>query len=362
MSRKPATVALAAVLVAAALPASVALAGKGRGASSKGQGIAVQNLRGETVQVVIDGELMGMLPPQGRAAFPASAGRHMLELQDVEGDAIMKRKVRVEDGERRRIRLHAGDGQVELRNDSGLDQVVYVTDRDGKVRHQLLRDGQAIALTVAPGEVSLQTSRTWFDVRMSLSSQELMVAPGSEETIRLPAVEEALVRVENRGDEAIVLFQEDERLGYIGPETTGFIRAPVGSYPVRVTLDGMDALERPLNVDAEDGARLTFDIRKGTVQAINESYRPARVFVDGRSYGWMRPGESRTFEVPVGHREVSFVGRGGEVYDARKVRVRMTEDQRLVLRPDRHRPEADDDHRGAHHRRTKNHHGSYDHD
>jgi hypothetical protein len=255
---------------------------------------------------------------------------------------------------------------VHLVNDSGVDQVVYVTDRDGRVRHQTLEDGAALDLNVVPGEVSLATSRTWFGVRVSLGEQDLMVAPGAYETLRLPEVEEALVRVDNRSEGPVTLYEDGARLGMVGAESIGFIKAPVGELVVTGIYEDMEAFERRLVVDEEAGGEMAIEVMMGQVVAINESHAPARILVDGKSHGWMRPGESRSFEVPAGVRSVSFVGRGG-VMDEREVRVRAREGSRLVLRPQRRAHDSDS--RSTHHRerdprdhRSRHHHGERDDD
>jgi hypothetical protein len=334
MNRQSTLFAVSASLVAAALPLSTAFAGKGKRA--RGTGIAVQNLRGESVQVHVDGELMGLLPPEGRAKFPAGEGARILELQDADGETILRRTVQVERGERSRVRLRGGDGELLLVNDSGVDQVVYVTDREGRVRHQTIEDGSSMDLPVTPGEVSLRTSRTWFGVRVNLDERDLMVAPGASKTVQLSEVEEALVQIENRSEGAISLFLGDERLGIVGAESVGFVRAPVGEIELEGRFNGMEAFERTITVDDEQGARMTVEVHMGSVTAINESFAPARVIVDGKSHGWMRPGESREFEVPAGSRTVAFIGQGG-VMKENEVRVRALQSHRLVLRPDQMR-------------------------
>lgn len=362
MTRKSTVLAVAASLVAAAMPMSAAFAGKGKNDRARGTGISVQNQRAESVQVTIDGELVGLLPPNGRAAFPTTEGAHAVQLRDADGDVILQRRVRVERGERSRVRLRAGDGRLVLLNDSGVDQVVYVTDREGRVRHQTIDDGAALDLSVTPGEVSVGMSRTWFGVRVNLDEADLMVAPGTSETLRLPEVEEALVRVDNRSEGAIDLFHDGERLGVIGAESVGFVRAPVGELTVEGTFEGMEAFERSVVVDDEQGARMAVEVHLGSVVAINESYVPARVLVDGQSKGWMRPGEQRSFEVPVGTRTIAFVGREGVIRES-EVRVRAIEGNRLVLRPQRRAHDAMTvPSRDRRDHRSRRHHGDRDDD
>lgn len=332
MPRSPAALAAVSLLATVALPGSVALAGKKGHKSARSTGIAVQNLRAESVQVYIDGELAGMLPSGGRAAFPAREGAHALRLKDADGDVILSRRVMVEDGERSRVRLQAGDATLQLVNDTDVPQVVVVTDRSGALQRQSLAAGAALELSVTPGEVELKTQRVWFGVRIGLSEQDLRLEPGAVETVALPEVERALVQVDNRSEEPIVLYAGEDRLGSVQAETVGYVMAPVGMNEVVVTMDGMEAYERRVSVDAELGGRVAVEVRLGTVLVANQSPVAARLTVDGRPLGWMGPGEQRAVEVPVGMRTLAFSNGRGEVMDEEELRVSPREEARFSLR------------------------------
>jgi hypothetical protein len=112
----------------------------------------------------------------------------------------------------------------------------------------------------------------------------------------------------------------------------GQLVVPVGQMTLHGVYEGVAAFSRRVTVDGETGAAITVDVQMGQVVAINESRASARVVVDGKNFGWMRPGDSRQLELPAGAHTVSFVS-GGEVVNERTVKISASQRHRLVLRP-----------------------------
>ncbi len=332
MSRPTEYTVAAAALLAAVLPSSVAFAGHGGGYRGH-RGISVMNERAESVQVVIDGELVGMLPAGARASFPANEGRHGVVLQDDDGDIILKTRVSVRDGERARVRAAAGDGTLHLVNDSGVNQIVSVTDRAGELQRQALPSGGSADFLVTPGEVHIATTGTWYGGRMLLAEETYLVEPLEVESDSLPKIEAALVRVDNMSGEPVELYVGGERLGMVGAESVGRVRVPIGTHEVTMMVDGMQAGTRTLTVTEQAGGRLSFSSARTHLTVQNDSRLPGSVLVDGRMMGRLMPGEATNLSVFTGTHNVEFVVHGGRVLDSDELQLRSRAGFRWVVTP-----------------------------
>ena len=334
MRRTSTLMAAASTILAAAVPSSAALAGRGsvaRGAED----ISVQNQRDESVQIHIDGVFVGSLPGGAKAAFPADEGRHRVELLDEDGDIILSRRVVVERRERARVRLKRGDGTLQLFNDTDISQSVVVTDRAGQMYREVLLAGEEIELRVTPGEVAVAASGMWFGRSTLLSREDILVSPGKTATLELPEVESALLRVQNLGEERLEVYLDDERLGLIRGDSVALFQAPVGTHALMVKADGVEVGERTVVISEQEGGRMIVRAVRSELSVVNASARLGRILIDGEMLGWMEPGEERTVEVYVGDRDLQLVGEGGRLLAETEVTVRAREDFRWVARPDR---------------------------
>jgi len=326
MTRTLSRIVLSAVVAAAAMPASVAFAGK----AARGR-VVVQNQRIETIRVVIDGELAGMLPAGGRSGFSATEGRHQVRLEDVDGDLILARRVSVKKGERARVRLDAAESTILIDNDAEVAISVKTVDRRGYRRVVDVAPGTERLVNVAPGEVDLRAYRTWFDVDMSLASDELRLEPGEVERYVVQPLDEALVRVDNQSEVGVAVSIGGEHLGRVAAESVGYVMAPVGVQIFDLTTLGVDAGMRRVQVSTESGASFTYIHRVGRMELTNRSRRAARVTVGDKDYGWLRPGQSRSLDLPVGFHEVELRASDGALLKQKRVRVDRDESEYVVF-------------------------------
>ena len=316
MTRKSFHLAISTVVAVAAIPATTALADK----AARG-GVTVKNNRGETVRVVIDGELQGMLPSGGRSSFSAPEGRHDLRLEDSDGGLILARRISVERGERARVRLGGADARLVIDNESQVPMTIETVDRKGRSRSMTIAPGDEAEVPVAAGEVAVSAHHAWFNMERRVSVDELRLEPGEVERFVVEPLEEALVRVDNMSDQPIALSIGDAHLGRVGPESVGFVMAPVGGQLIEIATLGLEAGARRVNVSAVTGAKLGFTLRTGEVVLVNRTKTMARASIDGRELGMLRPGQTRVVELPVGSHELAYMAPDGSILQEQTLRV-----------------------------------------
>jgi hypothetical protein len=327
MTRKSIHLALSAVVAAAAIPATTALAGK-----AAKSGVTAKNNRDETIRVLIDGELKGMLPAGGQSSFMASEGRHKVRLEDIDGEVILARKISVERGERSRVRLGGADGKLVIENESEVHMTVKTVDRQGQTTRRRIAPGTQASVPVSAGEVDVSTYHTWFDIDRRVSVDDLRLEPGEVEHFVIEPLEEALVQVDNTSDQPISLSIEGEYLGRVAPESVGFVMAPVGEQVIELASLGLDAGVRRVQVRAVSGARIDFSLRTGDILLVNRSVVMAQALIDGTDVGVLRPGESLLVEIPVGSHELTFVSRNGDIVQGQTIRVMNDQREHAAFR------------------------------
>ena len=313
MSRKSPLIVAAAALLTSALPASVALADSGR-SGKKIRTISVKNDRAETIEVHIDGSLMGILPGGTRAAFPAADGHHRVMLMDEAGNVVLSRRVEVERRERAQVRLKSGPGTVHLVNDSEVEQAVVVVDRSGRVQEEVIEAGDELDLRVTPGEVSVHAAGIWFERKVPLAREQVSVAPGRVETVDLSEVESSLLRVQNVSDEHLEVYLEDERVGLVRPDAVGMFSVPVGHHDFVVKVGDLEVAERSIHVTEHGGGQMVVQADRTELTIANNSSTAALIRVDGMDHGWLASGASQSIEVFAGEREVELLGRQGRTF------------------------------------------------
>lgn len=313
MSRKSPMIVVAAALLSSALPASVAMAGPGRSGKDV-RTISVKNERAETVEVHIDGSLMGILPGGTRAAFPAAEGRHRVKLIDEAGNVVLSRRVEVERRERAQVRLKSGPGTVHLVNDSEVEQSVVVVDRSGRVQEEVIEAGDELDLRVTPGEVSIHSAGIWFEREAPLAREVVSVAPGRIETVDLSVVESALLRVQNIGEERIEVYLDDDRVGLVRADAVAMFPVPVGDHDFVVKVGDLEVAERSIEVTERGGGQMVVQAARSELTIANDSSTAALIRVDGVDHGWLASGASQSIEVFAGTREVVLLGRQGRIF------------------------------------------------
>ncbi len=319
MRRGPARPLGACLLAALLVPLSAVA-----GTKDTGGAVTVANQRDETVHVLIDGELAGVVAPGERQRIRAADGKHKVEVEDTAGALIVQERVVVEDDKLARLRVEAGMASIQVVNPSARPLIASVADRSGHPISVALGAGQVKELDILPGEVTLTVSNVWFGRREVVFSESRVVAPRAVDRVVIDRTDLALVRVDNPSEFAVRVEVGGIDFGTLPQGGTEYKLVPIGEQSVQMYVANDLVAQESATVDARMGSVVVADVRAGELVFENRSRSAVRVVVDGAPGAWVLPNHEQVFRQPVGLRSLDLVNAAGEVVESREVRVGET--------------------------------------
>lgn len=305
--------------------------------------IELRNNRKETLRVFVDADYLAEIPPGTTLTIDGLIpGDRLFEAWGKTSFRTTRTRMSLTENQRAAWEIVEGSATVKVTN---LTQEMLEIDRFLANAGDTLGPGETAQYTIATGD--------WRITLLGMKSQHSFVrrvTANDGDTVEWkvePLMGDLIVH--NRRLEPVRVHIDDIDVGILaGDSSQTFHGLNQGPHEVSATSESGFVSRGKLNINADKPTNWEVHHETAGLQVVNTTYEELALFVDGRPYGVIVPGESRLFgRIPAGTHTVSSFGkRTGRHYEVAmtfhedEVARWTVEAQRTVARIHNRRTEA----------------------